>query len=527
MDANIKHMIGQMIIAGFPSPHLDEQVRRLVEDFAVGNFALFARNLLSTEQICSLTTELHQYVYEKNGLAAFIACDQEGGVVSRVGVGTALFPGPMSMTASASADPYRTGRNCSAALSALGIRGNFGPVLDVNLHPMNPIIGTRAYADNTADVIRNGVAMVRGMTEGGTMTAVKHFPGHGNTSSDSHLELPRNTSAAEELYRVEFAPFKEAFDAGSDALMTCHVLFEQIDPEHPATLSKKIMTDILRGEMGFTGVAITDCMAMQAIQRTYGIGPGAVLAVNAGCDILCFSHTYESVSLAVNAIYEAVETGVISVERIRESYDRIVAMKKKYGVLTPPVIDVEHARRVMQDPEVLAFNRMQSRDSMLLQYDNGGLAAMKSGARVRYFAPESIAVTGAEDADRAPTRIGELAAQRFGGESVIFPMNEFDAATADAITDDAYDVAVLALYNARLRPSQQAILRALEADGRPLVVLLMGAAYDIPLIKRADTLVVAHEYTWLAATSLLDALENGEFNGHLPVTLPESLPGVL
>jgi beta-N-acetylhexosaminidase len=523
MDAKVKHMIGQMIIAGFPSPRLDDQVRRLVEDFQVGNFALFARNLLTTEQICALTAELHEYVYEKNGLAAFIACDQEGGVVSRVGVGTALFPGAMSMTASACADPYRTGKNCSAALSTLGIRGNFGPVLDVNIQPMNPIIGTRSYADNTADVIKYGVAMVRGMTEGGTMTAVKHFPGHGNTSSDSHLELPRNGCDPETLRRVEFAPFKEAFDAGADALMTCHVLFEQIDPEHPATLSKKIMTDLLRKEMGFTGVAITDCMAMQAIQRSYGIGPGAVLAVNAGCDILCFSHTYESVSQAVTAIYEAVETGVISVERIQESYDRIVAMKKKYGVLTPPAIDVEHAKRVMQDPEVLAFNRQQSRESMLLQYDNGGLAAMKSGKRVRYFAPESIAVTGAEDAERAPTRLSELAVQRFGGESVVYPMSEFDEATAAAIADPAYDVAVLALYNARLRPSQQAILRALEADGRPLVVLLMGAAYDVPLVKRADALVVAHEYTWLAATSLLDVLETGEFKGRLPVTLPEAL----
>lgn len=523
MDAKVKHMIGQMIIAGFPSPRLDDQVRRLVEDFQVGNFALFARNLLTTEQICALTAELHQYVYEKNGLAAFIACDQEGGVVSRVGVGTALFPGAMSMTASACADPYRTGKNCSAALSTLGIRGNFGPVLDVNIQPMNPIIGTRSYADNTADVIKYGVAMVRGMTEGGTMTAVKHFPGHGNTSSDSHLELPRNGCDPETLRRVEFAPFKEAFDAGADALMTCHVLFEQIDPEHPATLSKKIMTDLLRKEMGFTGVAITDCMAMQAIQRSYGIGPGAVLAVNAGCDILCFSHTYESVSQAVTAIYEAVETGVISVERIQESYDRIVAMKKKYGVLTPPAIDVEHAKRVMQDPQVLAFNRQQSRESMLLQYDNGGLAAMKSGKRVRYFAPESIAVTGAEDAERAPTRLSELAVQRFGGESVVYPMSEFDEATAAAIADPAYDVAVLALYNARLRPSQQAILRALEADGRPLVVLLMGAAYDVPLVKRADALVVAHEYTWLAATSLLDVLETGEFKGRLPVTLPEAL----
>lgn len=527
MNASIKHMIGQMIIAGFPSPHPDDQVRRLVEDFSVGNFALFARNLLNTEQICSMTSQLHRYAYEKNGVAAFIACDQEGGVVSRVGVGTALFPGAMAMTASACADPYRTGKNCAAALRSLGLQGNFGPVLDVNIQPMNPIIGTRAFADNAEAVIQNGVAMVRGMTDGGLMTAVKHFPGHGNTASDSHLELPRNSTSPEELRRTEWAPFKEAFAAGSDALMTCHVLFEQVDPEHPATLSKKIMTDILRGEMGFTGVAITDCMAMQAIQRTYGIGPGAVLAVQAGCDILCFSHTYESVAQAATALYEAVDNGVITEERIRQSYDRIIAMKKKYGVLTPPEIDAEKAKAIMQDAEILAFNRQQSRESMTLLYDNGGLIAMKSGARVRYFAPESIAVTGAEDKERAPTRISELAVQRFGGESHIFPMNEFDAATADAIADAGYDVAVLALYNARLRPSQQQILRALEADGRPLVVLLMGAAYDAPLVRRADAVVIAHEYTWLAATSLLDVLESGEFKGRLPVTLPESLPGTL
>lgn len=519
MDQQLKHKIGQMLIAGFPSDHVDDQARRLVDDYQVGNFALFARNIVSTKQVCKLCEDLHQLTYEKNGVAAIIACDQEGGSVSRVGIGSALFTGPMAMAASASADPYTVGQNCAKVLGSLGLSGIFGPVLDVNMDPMNPIIGTRSYGDDPELVAKLGTQAAQGVQDGGLVVTVKHFPGHGNVSSDSHLGVPHNDTPAEELMRTEWMPFQKVFDGGANALMTCHVVFDKVDPEYPGTLSKKIMTDLLRDTMHFEGLAVTDCMEMDAIRAAYGIGPGAVLAVQAGCDILCFSHTYDAVSQAAEALYQAVDQGVITPERIDQSYQRIMALKKKYKLLTPPPIDTANALAQMQDPQILALNAKISQDSMTMLSDQGGFQAFKNAAHPRFFAPASIALTGAEDKERVPTYFSQLAAQRFGGDSVVIPMNELDQATLDAIHDHSYDVAVLALYNARFRPGQQAVLRELEAQKRPLVVLLLGAPYDAALIKNAQCVIAAYEYTALSAEALLAVLESGTFKGHLPVHL--------
>ena len=303
--------------------------------------------------------------------------------------------------------------------------------------------------------------------------------------------------------------------------MTCHVVFDDVDPEYPTTISPKIMTGLLRDTMHFDGIAVTDCMEMDAIKVTYGIGPGAVMAVQAGCDVLCFSHTYEAVAEAVNALYRAVEEGVIIPERIERSYRRIIRLKEQYNLVAPPPVDTASAMKWLGDREIMDFHAKISLDSMTMMYDNGGYQAFKNAKRPRFFAPASIAVTGAEDKERAPTRFSELAQQRFGGDSVVYPMNQVDEATLEAIRSPDYDVAVLALYNARFRESQRAILRELEAQDRPLVVLLLGAPYDAVLIHNAKCVICAYEYTYLSANTLLTALETGEFNGHLPVTLPE------
>ncbi len=520
MNKTIKHMIGQMLLAGFPSMEVDEQARRLVEEYELGNFILFARNIGTAAQVSGLCDALQQLAYEKNGVAAFIAVDQEGGAVSRVGTGAALFPGAMAMAASASAQPYRTGENCARVLRGMGINLCSGPVLDVNIEPMNPIIGSRSYSDDPETAAQLGVQMVYGLQSAGIPATVKHFPGHGNVAADSHLALPKNTTPPEELRRTEWLPFRRTFEAGADALMTCHVVFEQVDPAHPATLSPAIMTDLLRGEMGFDGLAVTDCMEMDAIRRHYGIGPGAVQAVRAGCDLLCFSHTLEAVAEAAQALYRAVADGELSVERIESSYRRILRMKEKYGLLTPPAADAAKAQRLLLDAGIMAENAAAARDSITLLRDAGGLQALKNAAHPRFFAPESIALTGAEDKERVPTRFSELAAARFGGDSVVLPLNALDEATEAAIRDESYDVAVLALFNARFRPGQQEVLRALEAQRRPLVVVLLGAPYDAPLVQNAACVLAAYEYTWLSANAVLAALGTGEFRGRLPVKLP-------
>lgn len=518
IDLTLKKKIGQLIIAGFPSPFVDDQAKRLVEDFYVGNFALFARNIESPRQVTQMCRELSQLTYEKTGFAPFFGADQEGGVVTRISLGATLTPGTMAMAASPIADSYKIGRNSGEILKVMGLSCTFAPVLDVNMEPMNPIIGSRAYGDDPQEVTRLGVAQALGFQDGGILPAVKHFPGHGNVKSDSHLSVPVNDTDRETLEKTEWLPFREAFRRGCNGLMTCHVLYSKID-DCPATLSKVIMTDVLRDSMGFKGIALTDCMEMDAIRAAYGIGEGAVRALLAGCDILTFSHTYGAVKEACEAIYAAVESGRLPLERIEESYARVMEAKQRYGLLTPPELSREKSQELAFRADALELNRRVSYSSHTLISDKGGLAALKNAKKPLFLAPASLALTGAEDEKKHPTEFSRLAAERFGGSYSIMPMNELDEATRVLIDGGDYDVLVLGLYNARFRQGQQAVLKAAQQQSKPLVVVLLGAPYDAAVVEKADAVICGYEYTELAAATLLDAMEAGEFRGKLPVKL--------
>ena len=505
-------------MAGFPSPEADAQARRLVEDFMTGNFVLFARNLVSAEQSVELCSALSRLVWDKTGLAPLIAADQEGGVVCRLTEGAALIPGQMAVAA-ARADASALGEGCAAALLSAGINTNLAPVLDVNRDPMNPIIGARAFGDTPETVCKFGLEMLGGLRAGGVLAAVKHFPGHGNVRTDSHLGIPRSDVSADEFTEVDLAPFRSAFAHGADALMTCHVAFDCLDPGRPATLSHRIMTGLLREELGFDGIAMTDCLEMGAVASACGVGEGAVQAVEAGCDILCFSHTYEAVSLAAQALYAAVDSGRITPGRIDQSYERILRVKTKYGLDRLPALSAARARSVVYDSARLELNREISRRSVTLLSDCGGLELLRRARRPAFFAPASLALTGNEDREKRPVCFSRLAQERFGGVSAVLPLDGLDGESRAALCSQDYDVAVLGLYNARFREGQQQILRLLEEQGRPLVVILLGAPYDAALIRRADAAVAAYEYTPLSVSSVLDALADGVFPGRLPVRL--------
>ena len=222
----------------------------------------------------------------------------------------------------------------------------------------------------------------------------------------------------------------------------------------------------------------------------------------------------QAVSQAVAAIYEAVESGRLSLERIEESYQRVLRYKEKYGLMETRHLDVEEARKEAYDPEKLALNRQVSLDSMTLI--SGSIDALLNAKNPAFFAPASIALTGAEDKERQPNYFSDRAVEKFGGKSFVVPMAELDEATKEAINSD-YDVAVLGLYNCRFRPGQQDILRALEATNRPLIVVLLGAPYDKDYIKRCDGLVCAYEYTELATATAIEALSLNRFPGKLPI----------
>lgn len=520
MDRQLKSKIGQMFIAGFPSPEVDDQARELVKNYYVGNFVFFGRNLPCAEQACSLCGELSRLVYAQTGLAPLLAVDQEGGAVSRIREGAALFPGSMALAASRTENVYQVGKNCAAVLHAIGINTNFAPVLDVNLEAQNPIIGARAFSDDPRRVSQLGIGMMTGLKDGGMISAVKHYPGHGNVKSDSHLGVPRNETPSGRLEKTEWLPFQNAFRAGAEALMTAHVCYTDVDDAFPATLSAKVMTELLRRRQHFRGLAITDCLEMDAVRKTYGIGEGAVLAVEAGCDLLTFSHTYEAVEEAALALYSAVESGRLSKERIEASYQRILSLKQKYHLIQPRKIDSDEAQRLVRDADMMNLYARISADSITLLSDSGGVQKFFSANRLKFFAPASLALTGVEDAKPEPLCLSAEAAKRFGGQGIVTPLNEPDPKTLQAIQKEDYDMAVLGLYNARFRKGQIDILRRLEKQDKPLLVVLLGAPYDYSCIRRADAVVAAYEYTTLSVNAVFKALCSNRFVGESPVRLP-------
>ncbi|MDF2514700.1 MAG: glycoside hydrolase family 3 [Herbinix sp.] len=305
----LREKIGQMIMTGYPAADLTPDIIKLIEEYKVANIIFFSYNLISEEQIRRNCRELHQRIEQSTGHPAFIAVDQEGGVVTRLPEQICMIPGAMLIGATGNKEyAYQAGRITGAELKALGINMNLAPVLDVNSNPDNPVIGVRSYSSDPHIVKVFGISMMKGLLSSGVMATVKHFPGHGDTAVDSHLGLPVVDKEEKELMQRELIPFQRAIWEGAPCIMTSHILFPKLETQRkPATMSKAILTGLLREKLGFEGLIITDCLEMSAIKTFYGTARGSVEAVKAGAQLLCISHTPALVMEAIEEIESAVE----------------------------------------------------------------------------------------------------------------------------------------------------------------------------------------------------------------------------
>lgn len=313
----------------------------LVDDFKVGGIILLGRNVQSPEQIASTLNELQ----ERSERPLFISADQEGGLITRMRHPFTTFPGNMAIGATRSADYARDSAKAIASeLTAVGVNMNFAPCVDVNVNPLNPIIGIRSFGESPDLVAELGVAAIEGYQSSGVLACVKHFPGHGDTSTDTHLALPSIPYKRRRLNAVELKPFKAAIENGVAMVMTSHICFSAFDTEYPATLSHAVITGILRKSLKFGGLIVTDCMEMKAIADNFGAAEAAVLAVKAGTDIMLACHTLEVQAQIRTALVRAVETGEIPEQRIDQSVARILAAKEKFGLEGRRKVDVNAVR---------------------------------------------------------------------------------------------------------------------------------------------------------------------------------------
>lgn len=334
---DVKTAAGQHIMAGLPGTEIDPAFAALVRECKVGNVILFRRNVKNAAQLARLCASLRELIVSETGMEPFIAIDQEGGVVSRFSPDMATTPGAMALAAAGGDAPYRAARLTAAQLRAAGVNFDLAPVLDVNSNPLNPVIGVRSFGDLPEEAAERAMGFMRGLLDGGVMACGKHFPGHGDTDTDSHIGLPRVDKSREQLEECELLPFRRAIEAGMPAIMSSHVLFPALEPEKlPATMSRRILTGLLREELGFGGVIISDCMEMDAVAKFYGTVNGAAAALKAGADIVCISHTAALARETAERLWQRYEAAEgeerreleRSGERIAEAKHRFTAVPK-------------------------------------------------------------------------------------------------------------------------------------------------------------------------------------------------------
>ncbi|RZU12777.1 glycoside hydrolase family 3 protein [Streptomyces sp. BK239] len=312
---------------GFPGTTApDWLLRRLGEGLA--SVGLFGRNVASPGQLASLTARLRA---EREDV--IVAIDEEGGDVTRLEVRTgSSFPGNLALGTVDDVELTReVARELGRRLAECGVTLNWAPSADVNSDPRNPVIGVRSFGADPDLVARHTSAYVTGLQSAGVAACAKHFPGHGDTAVDSHLALPRVDAAPEVLAGRELAPFHAAVAAGSRAVMSAHILVPALDPDRPATLSRRVLTDLLRGELGYDGLIVTDGMEMRAVAATYGIERGSVLAVAAGADAICVGGGLAddaTVRRLRDALVTAVRTGELPEERLADAAERVRALAR-------------------------------------------------------------------------------------------------------------------------------------------------------------------------------------------------------
>lgn len=329
---DVKTAAGQHIMSGLPGTEIDPAFAALVRECKVGNVILFRRNVKNAAQLARLCASLRELIVSETGMEPFIAIDQEGGVVSRFSPDMATTPGAMALAAAGGDAPYRAARLTAAQLRAAGVNFDLAPVLDVNSNPLNPVIGVRSFGDLPEEAAERAMGFMRGLLDGGVMACGKHFPGHGDTDTDSHIGLPRVDKSREQLEECELLPFRRAIEAGMPAIMSSHVLFPALEPEKlPATMSRRILTGLLREELGFGGVIISDCMEMDAVAKFYGTVNGAAAALKAGADIVCISHTAALARETAERLWQRYEAAEGEERReLERSGERIAEAKRRF-----------------------------------------------------------------------------------------------------------------------------------------------------------------------------------------------------
>ncbi|MEW1719385.1 glycoside hydrolase family 3 protein [Streptomyces sp. NPDC093109] len=471
----------------------------LIAKYHVGGIIYFswAHNTRNPRQIAALSNGIQRAARDRPGaVPMLIATDQEHGAVARVGKPATLLPGAMALGASRSpADAREAARIAGAELAAMGINQNYAPDADVNVNPANPVIGVRSFGADPAAVAGLVAEQIKGYRSAGIATTAKHFPGHGDTTDDSHYALPTIHHTRAQWTALDAPPFRAAIAAGTASIMTAHIVVPSLDPsEDPATLSRPIVTGILREQLGYDGVVITDALDMKGVREKYGDDRVPVLALKAGVDQLL---NPPNLRLARDAVLAAVRGGELSVRRIEESVLRVLTLKERLGLFRDPYVPVaEVSRTVGSRAHLAAADRIADATTTLLVNEGGLLPLNRNRERDLLVVGADVASPSGTTGPPVSVLAGALTELGFTTTTQVT-----GTAPAQALIDAAVTAArgkgavIVATYNVSASSAQRTLVRALAETGVPVVTVALRNPYDIAQLSGVRASLATYSWT--------------------------------
>ncbi len=515
---SLEEKIGQVVICGFYGTTPSKEIETLIRKYHLGNVILFKRNIENPEQLKELTFSLQ----EMSKIPLSIAVDQEGGIVTRLTEPFTTFPGNMATAATQDVhNAYLTGLIMAKEMRAVGINWDLAPVVDINDLPQNPGIGVRSYSDDPEIIARFASEFVKGLHDGKVAACAKHFPGKGHSAKDAHLEMPTVDRDMKTLEKIELYPYGELMKVGIDSIMPSHVYYPALCEEKnlPATLSKNVMTDLLKNKMGFKGVNVTDDLEMGGITNSLSGSEAAWISFKNGADVVMMCHTFEEQVKTFEKIKEKVLDGSISIEKLNDSVRRVLEMKMNVG-LFDGLLAIENE---IGDESSLEIAKDIARKSITLCKNESGLVKKIMENPLMIVFPTSMALVKVEESEKQKV----LEIERVLKKHSHFPVTSVGISpkpTKNEIKEVISKVrefngnVLLCTLNAHIVSEERELVKemVLLKPDKILVVALRNP-YDC-FLKGVKNSVALYNYSPLSQRVFAEMLVNGEnFTGKLPL----------
>ena len=503
----LEEKIGQMLCLSFKGTEYNEQLKFLIEKHNIGTIIHFGHNIVNAEQISELNYQIHKH----SKYPPFIGLDHEGGMVRRVMNEITYLPGAMALGNASTEELYKIYHQVGLELRMLGFNMNYMPTIDVNNNPYNPVINSRSYSDDAIMVSKMGSIAAKAMQDAFVLPTPKHFPGHGNTNVDSHLGLPVVDTSLEELYEIELKPFQKMIQENIDGVMVAHILYKKVDNQFPSSLSNKIITKLLKEDMGFKGVVITDSLTMKAIYNRYSIRDIVKYGINAGNDIIMFcgeANVYNQEEV-INQFIDLVKTGEIPMSRINESVARIMELKEKYKIIIGNnPLDFEEVKLKLNKERELSEKLTQQ--SITLYRDENHLLPLKEEKILSIF-PKFTAASLVDNRDNEQISLGKY----FDCDEIIY--DSLSSLENIVQKTKKYDKIILATYNTKKDSFETQLFNLLEKD--KLICVAVRSPFDIIHMRDAKTYICTFDCTIESLNALARALKTNNFSNKLPINL--------